>query len=131
VRADRDGVAFVLGGGGHLGAHEVGMPQALLDPDIAPSLIVGTSVGAINGAVVATDPTTATAARLEAVWSEIDQNGVFDGSSAQVETAAPRRMERSVATPPTAAALSSWTTTSSRGAGPPPSRRAIALAGAG
>jgi NTE family protein len=76
----RDGVAFVLGGGGHLGAHEVGMLQALLDRGIAPSLIVGTSVGAINGAVVATDPTAATAARLEGVWSEIDENGVFDGS---------------------------------------------------
>jgi NTE family protein len=39
-------VAFLLGGGGNLGAHEVGMLQALLDRGIAPSLIVGTSVGA-------------------------------------------------------------------------------------
>ena len=34
-------------------------------------------------------------------------------AGAQVETAAPRRMERSAATPLTAAALSRWTTTSS------------------
>jgi NTE family protein len=76
----RGGVAFVLGGGGHLGAHEVGMLQALLERGIVPSLIVGTSVGAVNGAVVATDPSAATAERLAAVWSQIDENGVFDGS---------------------------------------------------
>jgi NTE family protein len=46
-RASR--TAFVLGGGGHLGAVEVGMLQALLDAEVRPDLIVGTSVGAING----------------------------------------------------------------------------------
>ena len=78
--AGRGGVAFVLGGGGHLGAHEVGMLQALLEREIAPSLIVGTSVGAINGAVIATDPTVATVGRLAEVWSQIADRGVFDGS---------------------------------------------------
>src|SRR5918998_838927 len=43
-------VGFVLGGGGHLGAHEVGMLQALLDREITPDVVVGTSIGAINGA---------------------------------------------------------------------------------
>ena len=76
----REGIAFVLGGGGHLGAHEVGMLQALLERGIAPSLIVGTSVGAINGAVAATDPTVATVSRLAEVWSKIEEGGVFDGS---------------------------------------------------
>ncbi|HVL31367.1 MAG TPA: patatin-like phospholipase family protein [Solirubrobacteraceae bacterium] len=74
------GAAFVLGGGGHLGAHEVGMLQALLERGIAPSLIVGTSVGAINGAVVAAAPTAETVGRLEQVWSRMDEEGVFDGS---------------------------------------------------
>ncbi len=73
-------VAFVLGGGGHLGAHEVGMLGALLERGIAPSLIIGTSVGAINGAVVAADPTIATVGRLAEVWGRIEQEGVFDGS---------------------------------------------------
>jgi Patatin-like phospholipase len=50
---DRDGVAFVLGGGGVLGAAEVGMLRALADAGILPDLVVGTSIGAINGAVVA------------------------------------------------------------------------------
>jgi NTE family protein len=76
----RGGIAFVLGGGGHLGAHEVGMLEALLERGIAPSMIVGTSVGAINGAVIATDPSVATVRRLGEVWSQIAQRGVFDGS---------------------------------------------------
>ena len=48
--------AFVLGGGGVLGAHEVGMLRALSEAAITPDLIVGTSVGAINGVFVAADP---------------------------------------------------------------------------
>jgi NTE family protein len=79
-RSRGGGVAFVLGGGGHLGAHEVGMLEALLERAIAPSLIVGTSVGAINGAVVAVDPSVATVGRLKDVWSHMEEEGVFDGS---------------------------------------------------
>jgi NTE family protein len=78
----RAGVAFVLGGGGRLGAHEVGMLQALLERGVTPALIVGTSVGAINGAVVAADPAPATADRLADVWADIERHGVFDGSIA-------------------------------------------------
>ena len=48
--------AFVLGGGGLLGAHEVGMLMALSEAQIRPNLVVGTSIGAINGAFVAADP---------------------------------------------------------------------------
>ncbi len=45
--------AFVLSGGGSLGAVQVGMLIALAERDIAPDLLVGTSVGAINAAWVA------------------------------------------------------------------------------
>ena len=48
--------AFVLGGGGVLGAVEVGMLRALLERQIVPDLVVGTSVGALNGALVARQP---------------------------------------------------------------------------
>ena len=41
--------AFVLGGGGMLGAYEVGMLRALSEAGITPDVVVGTSVGAING----------------------------------------------------------------------------------
>jgi len=73
-------VAYVLGGGGQLGAHEVGMLQALLEREIVPDLIVGTSVGAINGAAVAAEPTLAAVERLSEVWREIERSDAFDGS---------------------------------------------------
>ena len=76
----RNGVAFVLGGGGRLGAHEVGMLEALFDRGVTPTLIVGTSVGAINGAVAASSPAPATVERLAEVWSRLEENAVFNGS---------------------------------------------------
>ncbi len=59
--------AFVLGGGGLLGAYEVGMLQALTEAGIRPDLVVGTSIGALNGALVAADPAGA-AERLGQMW---------------------------------------------------------------
>ena len=56
------------------------MLEALLERDITPTLIVGTSVGAINGAVVAADPSVETAGRLGTVWSRFERDAVFDGS---------------------------------------------------
>jgi len=46
----------VLGGGANLGAHEVGMLRALFEAGIRPDLVVGTSVGAVNAALVAAYP---------------------------------------------------------------------------
>jgi NTE family protein len=74
------GTAFVLGGGGVLGAAEVGMLRALLEREVRPDLIVGTSVGAINGALVAADPTPAGVDRLRGLWQELTSQGVFAGS---------------------------------------------------
>lgn len=63
--------AFVLGGGGLLGAHEVGMLQGLADRDIRPDVIIGTSIGAVNGAFYAADPSPAGAERLATLWYEL------------------------------------------------------------
>src|SRR3990170_3367276 len=60
--------AFVLGGGGLLGAVEVGMLQALFEAGVAPQLILGTSVGALNGALVAADPSPGVIDRLVGLW---------------------------------------------------------------
>ena len=62
--------AFVLGGGGVLGAVEVGMLRALLERDITPDLVLGTSVGALNGAMVARDPSLAVIDRLTSLWHD-------------------------------------------------------------
>jgi NTE family protein len=76
----RGGTAFVLGGGGALGAAEVGMLQALVERDIQPELIVGTSVGAINGALIAADPSPSAVDRLRGVWEDMASQGIFAGS---------------------------------------------------
>ena len=74
-------IAFVLGGGGGpLGAHEVGMLGALADRGIVPDLVLGTSVGAINGAAFAADPTVEGVERLAAMWTSMQDGDVFSGS---------------------------------------------------
>src|SRR6266511_1007734 len=72
-------VAFVLGGGGVLGAHEVGMLQALVEAGIRPDLVLGTSVGALNGVFVAADPD-APLERLLKVWRDGAAAEAFRGS---------------------------------------------------
>lgn len=67
--------AFVLGGGGILGAAEVGMLGALLDAGITPDLVVGTSIGAVNGALLAADPTSTAVRRLEELWLQAVAHG--------------------------------------------------------
>ena len=63
--------AFVLGGGGVLGAVEVGMLRALLERDILPDLVLGTSVGALNGALVARHPDLTVVDRLTELWLDV------------------------------------------------------------
>ena len=65
-------VAFVLSGGGNLGALQIGMLRALAEHDIVPDMVLGCSVGAINGAALAQDPTLAGIGRLEHLWRELD-----------------------------------------------------------
>jgi NTE family protein len=72
--------AFVLGGGGLLGAAEAGMARALLEAGVAPDLLCGTSVGAINGAALAADPTPGGARRLLDMWDVLANEGALDGS---------------------------------------------------
>jgi NTE family protein len=70
--------AFVMSGGGSLGATQVGMLAALYERAIAPDLIVGTSVGAINGAFIASrPPTVETADALAEVWRGLGRRDIF------------------------------------------------------
>ncbi|HJT37068.1 MAG TPA: patatin-like phospholipase family protein [Actinomycetota bacterium] len=79
-RARRPKVAFVLGGGGHNGAYEVGMLRALLEQGIKPNIVVGTSVGAINGAAIAASPDLVTVERLRQAWLTLNEDQIFGGS---------------------------------------------------
>jgi NTE family protein len=71
-------VAFVLSGGGSLGAVQVGLAHALYERGIRPDLIVGTSAGAINGGFLASHPaTTETTSALAERWRATKRSDVF------------------------------------------------------
>lgn len=72
--------AFVLGGGGRWGAVEVGMLRALHDAGVEPDVILGTSIGAFNGSVIADRPGQAGVDALTDLWVEIAQSDVLQGS---------------------------------------------------
>lgn len=69
--------AFVLSGGGNLGALQVGMLRALLEHRIVPDIILGCSVGALNGAGVAADPSLAMVGRLQDLWLGLEDGDVL------------------------------------------------------
>ncbi|WP_421119644.1 patatin-like phospholipase family protein [Aquihabitans daechungensis] len=70
--------AFVLSGGGSLGAVQVGMLQALSDHRIEPDLVIGTSVGALNAAYVAGHGTgSGSLADLATIWTGLRRRDVF------------------------------------------------------
>jgi len=63
-----------------MGAYEVGMLGALAEHGIEPDLIVGTSVGALNGAAFAAAPTPETVAELRDLWMTLDEKAIFGSS---------------------------------------------------
>lgn len=67
----RGGTAFVLAGGGSLGAVQVGMLAELAASGVRPDLIVGVSAGALNGAFLAHEPDTETVERMSGLWSRV------------------------------------------------------------
>jgi NTE family protein len=70
--------AFVLSGGASLGALQVGMLRALYEQDITADLLVGTSVGALNAAFIASRPQTPeTALALSKAWRGIQRADAF------------------------------------------------------
>ncbi|HEX5087832.1 MAG TPA: patatin-like phospholipase family protein [Nocardioides sp.] len=74
--------AFVLSGGGSLGAVQVGMLQALGARGVRPDLLVGTSAGAVNAAWVAQHGTSPESlARLAALWGGLRRSDVFPVAS--------------------------------------------------
>ena len=66
-------VVLVLQGGGALGAFQVGAYQSLHDAGIEPDWVIGTSIGAINGAIIAGNPPEHRLERLHAFWEGVQQ----------------------------------------------------------
>lgn len=72
--------AFVLGGGGNLGAIQVGMLRALVNRGIQPDVLYGCSVGALNAAAFAANPTMAGVERMQRTWLDPATWQVFSSS---------------------------------------------------
>lgn len=70
-------VAFVLSGGGSLGATQVGMLRALFEAGIEPDMVVGTSVGSVNAAWVGAWPALDGIERLAEIWLGLKRDDVF------------------------------------------------------
>ena len=72
-------VVLVLQGGGALGAYQVGVYEALHDAGIEPAWVIGTSIGAINAALIAGNPIEQRMERLNAFWEHVEQPAPIAG----------------------------------------------------
>ena len=66
-------VVLVLQGGGALGAYQVGVYQALHEAGIEPDWVIGTSIGALNAAVIAGNPRAERLTRLRQLWDRFQR----------------------------------------------------------
>jgi NTE family protein len=62
---------LVLSGAGNFGALQAGALEPVLESGFLPELIVGTSAGALNGLLLATDASPAGARRVQAAWRQV------------------------------------------------------------
>ena len=80
-------VVLVLQGGGALGAYQVGVYQAMHEAGVEPDWVIGTSIGAINAALIAGNSTENRMTRLREFWARVEQEsdpdllGLFTGLS--------------------------------------------------
>ncbi|HVC70671.1 MAG TPA: patatin-like phospholipase family protein [Acidimicrobiales bacterium] len=77
ARWRRPRTAFVFAGGGARGAAQIGMLQALLERGISADDVYGASVGAINAAGFAGDPTPAGIERMAELWRQVTRDDIF------------------------------------------------------
>jgi NTE family protein len=88
--------AFVFSGGGSLGAVQVGMLLALADHGVAPDLLAGTSVGALNAAWTAASPGADGARALAEIWSRLRRRDIFPASPLRLAAAVSGRRDHLV-----------------------------------
>jgi NTE family protein len=77
TKDDTAKTAFVFAGGGSFGAIQVGMMHALVANGVTADMVVGSSVGAINGAYYAGAPTLKGVLELETIWRGLSRHDVF------------------------------------------------------
>ena len=69
---------LVFQGGGALGAYQAGVYQALTEGGIEPDWVIGTSIGAINGTLIAGNTPGQRLARLQEFWQRLGHRDLFD-----------------------------------------------------
>ncbi|RJF97421.1 patatin-like phospholipase family protein [Noviherbaspirillum saxi] len=74
----RPRIVMVLQGGGALGAYQAGVYQALHEHGLSPDWVVGTSIGAINAALIAGNERANRLVRVKQFWDEVAQRDLFD-----------------------------------------------------
>lgn len=69
---------LVLQGGGALGAYQIGVYQALNEAGLEPDWVIGTSIGAINAALIAGNATDDRLPALREFWHRVESSRLFD-----------------------------------------------------
>ena len=80
LNPDKLRIVLVLQGGGALGAYQAGVYQALHEHDLVPDWIVGTSIGAINAALIAGNQQANRLQRVKAFWDRVSHPDIVDMS---------------------------------------------------
>src|SRR5271168_177518 len=75
-------IALVFQGGGALGAYQGGVYQALHEAGIEPDWVIGTSIGAINGAIIAGNEPGRRLERLREFWDRMERKSPWQGAPA-------------------------------------------------
>src|SRR5258706_10350275 len=73
-------VVFVLQGGGAVGAYQAGVYQALHEAGVEPDWIIGTSIGAINGSIIAGNKEEDRLAQLRQFWDRVAYRGLLEAT---------------------------------------------------
>jgi len=79
-------IALVLGGGNALGSYQAGVYQALHERGVEPDWVIGTSVGAVNGALIAGNAVQDRVAQLSAFWQPGKEQASVDWWPSSNET---------------------------------------------
>ncbi len=70
-------IVLVLQGGGALGAYQAGVYQAMHEAGVDPDWVIGTSIGAINAAIIAGNTRDKSLERLRELWDRVEQDDLF------------------------------------------------------
>jgi len=74
-------LVLVLQGGGALGAYQLGVYEAMHEAGLEPDWVIGTSIGAINAALIAGNPPNRRLDRLHAFWDQVVQSDAHNGAT--------------------------------------------------